>query len=157
VTDDVTTSGETDPQVAVHGAGVSGRVIAIVIVVAVVLAAVVGRAWLDIRATRPLPGTPLAIQTGTAPGSGAACPTTPLPPTRLAVRDASLVLLVASDGADIAVVWPAGYAARLDQGRGGLYDATGYLVAAEGAPIQERFFAATSGDGAVHVCRVARD
>jgi hypothetical protein len=157
VTDDATTPGAAEPHVPARGSGVSGRVIAVVIVVAVVAAAVVGRAWLDIRATRSLPGTPLAIQTDAVPASGAACPTTPIPPARLVVRVGSLALVAAKDGADLAVVWPAGYAARLDQGRGGLYDSTGYLVAREGESIQERFFGPLAGDGAVHVCHVARD
>lgn len=154
--DDAPTPGTADADVTPRGSSVSGRVIAIVIVVAVVAAAVVGRAWFDIGGTRPLPGTPLSIQTASGP-AGAACPTTAIPPTRLAVRGSSLVLLGAGDGADIAVVWPAGYAARVDQGRGGLYDAAGYLVATEGAPILERFFGSVSPDGTVHVCRVARD
>ncbi len=131
--------------------------IAIAIVVAVVAVAVIGRAWLDIGATRPLPGTPLAIQTDAAAASGTACPPTPIPPARLTVSDGSLVLLRASDGTEIAVVWPAGYAARLDQGHGGLYDGAGYLVATAGEPIQERFFGAASADGKIHVCRVAGD
>ncbi|HEY5629948.1 MAG TPA: hypothetical protein VIR16_10590 [Candidatus Limnocylindrales bacterium] len=139
------------------GSGVSGRVIAIVIVVAVVAAAVVGRAWLDLGGARALPGTPLAIQTDAPAPSAAACGTTGLPPARLAVSDGSLVLLRASDGAEISVAWPAGYAARLDQGHGALYDPTGYLVATAGEPIQERFFGTASGDGTFHVCRVAGD
>jgi hypothetical protein len=157
VTHEAATPGDADAHAEPRGSGVSGRVIAIVIVVAVVAAAVVGRAWLDIRSTRPLPGTPLTIQTEASSASGATCPATPIGPARLAVRGTYLALLSASDGSDIAVVWPAGYAARLDQGRGGLYDAAGYLVAAEGASIQERFFGARGGDGSVHVCRVARD
>ncbi len=135
----------------------SGRAIAIVIVVAVVVAAVVGRAWLDIGATRPLPGTPLAIQTDAPAPTGAACPQTAIGPARLAISDASLVLLRATDGAEIAVAWPAGYTGRLDQGHGALFDPTGYLVARTGETIQDRFFGATSADGAFHVCRVARD
>jgi hypothetical protein len=153
----MTTSDAAEPQAPERGSAASGRVIAVVIVVAVIAAAAAGWFWLDIGAARPLPGTPLAIQTGGAPASGAACPATAIRPARLAVRGGSLVLLGASDGADIPVVWPAGYAARLDQGRGGLYDGAGYLVATEGETIQERFFGAPSGDGAVHVCRVAGD
>jgi hypothetical protein len=136
---------------------VSGRVIAIVIVGAVVAAAVVGRAWLDTGSSRPLPGTPLAIQTGTPLASGIGCPGTSIPPARLVVLGSSLVLLAANDGTEIPVVWPAGYAARLDQGHGGLYDGAGYLVAVAGETIQERFFGAEATDGAFHVCRVAGD
>ena len=157
VTNGVNTPDEADPQVPARGSGVSGRVIAVAMVVLVIAAAVVGRAWLDIGSSRPLPGTPLAIQIDAPPASGAACPATAIPPARLAVRDTSLVLLAASDGADIPVVWPAGYTARLDQGRGELYDGAGYLVAVAGETIQDRFFGAPSGDGAFHVCRVAGD
>ena len=54
-------------------------------------------------------------------------------------------------------MWPAGYAARLDQGRGELFDGTGYIVAAEGGVIQDRLSGGVGSDGAFHVCRVARD
>ncbi len=154
---DLTTPGEAGPQAPERGSAVSVRLIAVVIVVAVMAAAVAGRAWFDIGAPRPLPGTPLAIQTDAPLASGATCPSTVIPPARLVVRGGSLVLLAASDGTDIPVAWPAGYAGRLDQGHGGLYDGAGYLVAAAGETIQERFFGAPSGDGEFHVCRVAGD
>ncbi len=57
----------------------------------------------------------------------------------------------------IDVAWPAGYAARLSLGRGGLYDPDGYLVAGEGETIQQRFFGSASPSGTFHVCRITRD
>lgn len=139
------------------GSSVSGRVLAVVLVVAVAVVAAAGFVWLDVRAQRALPGTPLAIRTDPPPAAGFVCGGDELPPARLLVVGNALTLIAANDGADIPVVWPAGYAAREDQGRGGLYDPTGYLVAQEGENLQERFFGSTGGDGAFHVCMIARD
>jgi hypothetical protein len=142
---------------AKRGSPVSGRVMAVVIVVAVVATFLVGRAWLDIRAPRALPGTPLTIQIDPAPGSGFVCGKDVIEPSRLLVVGDALTMIASQGGADIPVVWPAGYAAREDQGRGGLYDPTGYLVAWEGENLQERFFGSAGSDGTFHVCKIARD
>lgn len=139
------------------GPGVSGRLIAIVMMVAVVAAAVAGWIWFDIGGTRPLPGDPLTIQTDPAPTQGATCGKDVIPPAKLLVVGDALILIAANGGDEIPVAWPHGYAARLNQGRGELYDPAGYLVAAEGQSIQERFFGSPGSDGAFHVCRVARD
>ncbi len=139
------------------GGGISGRIVAVAIVVLVTLAAVVGTIVLDLGATRALPGTPLTIRTDPPLPSGAACDLAGLVPARLVVRDGALVLVAAKDGATIDVVWPSGYAARLDQGRGELFDPKGYIVAAEGSVIQERLSGGLGADGAFHVCTVARD
>jgi hypothetical protein len=149
---------ETDePGASGGGTPISGRVITIVLLVAVVVAGIAGWLWLDVNAVRPLPGTPLSIQSDPPPPSGFVCGTQLIPPARLVVRGGTLVLVASDGGADIPAVWPAGYAARLDQGRGGLYNPTGYLVAAEGQNIQERFYGSPGADGAFHVCRVTRD
>ena len=139
------------------GSSVSGRVIAVVLVVAVVVIAVAGFAWLDVNGHRTLPGDPLSIQTDPPPPSGFVCGADVIPPSRLLVVGDSLTLIASDGGADIAVVWPADYAARLVQGIGGLYDPTGFLVAQEGENLQERFFGSTEPDGAFHVCRIASD
>jgi hypothetical protein len=140
-----------------RGSPVSGRVLAFVIVVAVVATFLVGRSWLDIRAPRVLPGTALTIQNDLAPASGFVCGKDVIAPSRLLVVGDALTLIASKGGADILVVWPAGYAAREDQGRGGLYDPTGYLVAWEGENLQERFFGSAGSDGSFHVCKIARD
>jgi len=142
---------------AAQGSPVSGRILAAVIVVAVVVTFLVGRAWLDIRAPRALPGNPLTIQNDPAPPSGFVCGKDVVAPSRLLVVGDSLTLIASQGGADIPAVWPAGYAAREDQRRGGLYDPTGYLVAREGENLQERFFGSAASDGTFHVCRIARD
>jgi hypothetical protein len=144
-------------QPAPTGPGVSGRVIAVVMVVAVIAAAVAGWVWFDIGGARPLPGEPLTIQTDPAPAPGTTCAKDVIPPAKLLVVGDALDLVASNGGADIPVAWPAGYAARLNLGRGELYDPAGYLVAAEGQSIQERFFGAPGADGVFHVCRVARD
>ncbi len=138
------------------GSPVSGRILAVVLLVAVAVVAAAGYLSLDIRGQRALPGTPLTIQTDPPPAPGVVCGSAMLPPARLLTVGDSLTLVASDGGADIPVVWPAGYAAREDQGRGGLYDPTGYLVAQEGENLQERFFGAAAG-GTFHVCRVARD
>ena len=142
---------------AATGSPVSGRVMAVVIVVAVLATFLIGRAWLDIRAPRALPGTPLTIANDPVPTSGFVCGKDVIAPSRLLVVGDGLALIASKDGADIPVVWPAGYAAREDQGRGGLYDPTGYLVAWEGENLQERFFGSAGSDGTFHVCKIARD
>ena len=149
-------TGETEQFEPAGGWPVSGRVLAVVLVVAVVVVAVAGWLWLDVNGQRALPGTPLAIGTDPLPASGFVCGTDVIPPARLLVVGDALTLIASDGGADIAVVWPAGYAAREDQGRGGLYDPTGYLVAQEGENLQERFFGSAS-DGTFHVCKIARD
>ena len=162
MTDDETV-GVADPEGAdevdatKRGSPVSGRVMAAVIVVAVVATFLVGRAWLDIRAPRALPGTQLTIANDPAPEPGFVCGKGVIGPSRLLVVGDSLTLIASNGGADIPVVWPAGYAARDDQGRGGLYDPTGYLVAWEGENLQERFFGSAGSDGTFHVCKIARD
>jgi hypothetical protein len=123
----------------------------------VVLTFLLGSAWLDIRGPRSLPGTPLTTQNDPAAPSGFVCGKDVIAPSRLLVVGDSLTLIASNGGADIPVVWPAGYAAREDQGRGGLYDPTGYLVAWEGENLQERFFGSAAADGSFHVCRIARD
>lgn len=136
---------------------VSGRVLALVIVVGVVVIGVAGWLWLDIRGTRPLPGSPLTIRTDPPPASGFACGSDVIPPAHLLVVGDALTLVASNGGADIPVTWPAGYAAREDQGIGGLYDSTGYVVARENQTILERFFGSPGTDGTFHVCRIARD
>jgi hypothetical protein len=140
-----------------RGASVSGRALAAVLVVGVLAVAVAGWLGLDMAAHRDLPGTPLAIQTDPPLASGVACGSQVIPPARLLVVRDALTLVASNGGADIAVVWPSGYAARDDQGRGGLYDPSGYLVAQEGENLQERFFGAADAHGTFHVCRIARD
>jgi hypothetical protein len=142
---------------AAKGSPKSGRIMAAVIVVAVLATFLVGRAWLDIRAPRALPGTPLTIANDPVPASGFVCGKDVIGPSRLLVVGDGLTLIASNGGADIPVVWPAGYSAREDQGRGGLYDTTGYLVAWEGENLQERFFGSAGSDGTFHVCRIARD
>ena len=165
MTDDGTgETGEADELDAVdeldatkRGSPVSGRVLAVVIVVAVVATFLLGRAWLDIRAPRALPGTALTIQNDPAPAAGSVCGKDAIEPSRLLVVGDALTLIASKGGADIPVIWPAGYAAREDLGRGGLYDPTGYLVAFEGENLQERFFGSAGSDGTFHVCKIARD
>lgn len=135
----------------------SGRLAAITIVVVVVAAGIAGWLWLDVGGARPLPGDPLTIATDPPPPSGFACGRSVIPPARLLVDGDNLILVASNGGAEIPAVWPSGYAARLNQGRGGLYDPAGYLVASEGENIQERFFGSPGAGGAFHVCRVARD
>lgn len=147
--------GEREP--AQRGSPASGRLVAVVLIVAVVVIFVAGQAWLDIRAPRPLPGTPLTVLNDPPPPSGFVCGSAAIPPARLLVVGDALTLIAANGGADIQVVWPAGYAAREVRGIGGLYDPTGYLVAQEGENLQERFFGSWAGDGVFHVCRIARD
>jgi hypothetical protein len=142
---------------AAKGSPMSGRIMAAVIVVAVLATFLVGRAWLDIRAPRALPGTPLAIANDPVAASGFVCGQDVIGPSRLLVVGDSLTLIASNGGADVPVVWPAGYAAREDQGRGGLYDTTGYLVAQEGENLQERFFGSAGSDGTFHVCKIASD
>lgn len=139
------------------GSPVSGRILAILLVVAVVVVGLGTFVWLDIRGQRELPGDPLTIQNDPPPASGFVCGKDRIPPSRFLVVGENLTLIASNGGAEIAVVWPAGYAAREDQGRGGLYDPTGYLVAREGQNIQDRFFGSTSADGVFHVCKIARD
>ncbi len=155
MTDRVTAGADEDEPPG--GTPVSGRVLAVALLVAVVLVAAGGFLWLDIGTHRALPGTPLTISTGPPPAAGFVCGSGVLPPARLLVVGDALTLIAADGGADIRVVWPAGYAAREDQGRGGLYDPAGYLVAQEGENLQERFFGSAAGDGAFHVCRIAGD
>ena len=140
-----------------EGTPVSGRIMALVLLVAVVVVGAAAFVWLDIRAPRELPGTPLSIQNDPPAASGAACGKDVIPPSRLLVVGDSLTLIASDGAADIAVVWPAGYAAREAAGRGGLYDTTGYLVAQEGENLQERFFGSMAPDGTFHVCRITRD
>lgn len=135
----------------------SGRLVAVGVVVVALVVAVAGVLLLDARSARPLPGTPLAIRTDSPAPSGFVCGTAVIPPARLRVAGAALILTAANGGAVIDVAWPAGYAARLALGRGGLYDPLGYLVAADGETIQQRFFGSTSGAGTFHVCRITRD
>ncbi|MFN8630886.1 MAG: hypothetical protein U0838_11380 [Chloroflexota bacterium] len=139
------------------GSPVSGRIMAVLLVVAVIVVGVGTFVWLDIRGDRPLPGDPLTIQNDPPPPSGFVCGKDVIPPARLLVVGESLTLIASNGGAEIPVVWPAGYAAREDQGRGGLYSPTGYLVAREGQNIQERFFGSAAPDGTFHVCKIARD
>jgi hypothetical protein len=139
------------------GRPVSGRGLAVALILAVVLVAVVGYLVLDVGGRRELPGTPLTIQTDPAPGAGSVCGGEVIPPSRLLVVGGALTLVASNGGADIAVAWPAGYAAREDQGRGGVYDPNGYLVAREGENLQDRFYGSAGADGVFHVCRVARD
>lgn len=139
------------------GSAVSGRVLAIVLLVAVVVVGLGTFVWLDIRGTRPLPGDPLTIANDPTPPSGFVCGKDVIPPSRLLVVGDGLTLIASQGGADIAVVWPAGYAGREVQGRGGLYDANGYLVAQEGENLQERFFGTATADGTFHVCKIVRD
>lgn len=140
-----------------RGSAASGRLVALVIVIVVVVAALAGRALLDVGAPRSLPGTPLAIRTDAAAVAASDCGRQLVPPARLLVRGDALVLVAADGGADLDVVWPAGYAGRLDQGHGGLYDTRGFLVAVAGETVQERYFGSLAPDGAFHVCRVAGD
>lgn len=140
-----------------RGQAVSGRLLAVLIVVAMAVIAVTGWVWLDIRGTRALPGTPLTIRTEATSASGSACGSQVIPPARLLVVGDALTLIAADGGADIPVTWPAGYAAREDQGIGGLYDPTGYVVARENQNILERFYGAPGSDGTFHVCRITRD
>jgi len=145
---------------AARGLPVSGRIMAAVIVVAVLATFLIGRASLDIRAPRALPGTPLAIANDPVPASGFVCGKDVIGPARLLVVGDGLTLIASNGGADIPVVWPAGYAAREYQGRGGLYDPTGYLVAWEGENLQERFFGSGGSGGSggpFRVCKIARD
>ena len=151
------TGSRTGQDPAERGTPVSGRVMGVVLLLAVVAVGVGAFVWLDIRAPRDLPGTALTIANDPPAASGASCGTDVIPPARLLVVGDSLTLIASDGGADIAVVWPAGYAAREAAGRGGLYDATGYLVAQEGENLQERFFGSTAADGTFHVCRIARD
>lgn len=139
------------------GRAASGRLIAVVIVVAVVVAAVAGYLWFDIKGTRPLPGEPLAIVTDPPPVAGATCAKNVIPPAKLLVVGDSLVLIASNGGEEIPVAWPNGYAARLNQGRGELYGVRGFLVAVENDNIQERFYGAAGADGVFHICKVARD
>jgi hypothetical protein len=148
---------DLDTEPAERGRAVSGRLAAIVMVVVVVAAGVVGWLWLDVGAKRPLPGDPLTIATDPPPPAGFVCGGSMIPPARLLVDGDNLILVASDGGADIPTVWPSGYAARLYQGLGGLYDPTGYLVASEGENIQERFFGSFGADGAFHVCRIASD
>jgi len=137
---------------------VSGRILAIGMVAVVLVVGVVGWFWLDIGGVRQLPGTPLVIETDPPPPSGFVCGSDVVPPARLLVDGDALVVVAADGGADLPVAWPAGYAARDDQGHGGVYDPDGYLVAQTGETIQERFFGSVGADGVVfHICRVARD
>jgi hypothetical protein len=153
---DRVTSGADDYEPP-EGMPVSGRALALVLLVAVAAVAVVGVLLLDVGGQRELPGTPLAIRTDPPPSTGFVCGSGVLPPARLLVVGDALTLIAADGGADIPVVWPAGYAGREDQGRGGLYDPAGYLVAQEGENLQERFFGSAASDGTFHVCRIARD
>jgi hypothetical protein len=139
------------------GSAVSGRMLAIVLMIAVVVVGVGTFVWLDIRGQRALPGDPLTIQNDPPPPSGFVCGKDVIPPSRFLVVGDALTLIASNGGADIPVVWPAGYAASEDQGRGGLYDPTGYLVAQEGENLQERFFGSTAPDGTFHVCKITRD
>jgi hypothetical protein len=150
-------TGATDGIEPVGGSPVSGRSLAVLLVVAVVAVTVAGWLWLDVNGQRALPGTALTIQTDPPPVLGAACGTDVIPPARLLVVGDALTLIASDGGADIPVAWPSGYAAREDQGRGGLYDPAGYLVAQEGENIQERFYGSATPDGTFHVCRIARD
>jgi len=145
------------PEGPTEGSPVSGRLMAALLVLATVVVAVAGYAWLDLHGQRPLPGTPLAIRTDPPLPSGSACGQDVLPPARLRVAGERLILVVAQDGTEIPVAWPAGYAARDVGGRGGLYDPGGFLVAQDGESIQGRFFGSPAADGTFHVCRVARD
>jgi hypothetical protein len=156
-TTDEQTVGQDGLEPTPQGSPTSGRVVAAILVVAVVAAAVLGWLWLDIGGSRPLPGTPLAIQTDPPPAPGFVCGRDVIPPARLLVDGDALILIASNGGDEIPVVWPAGYAAREDQGRGGIYDPSGYLVAREGQNIQERFFGSPGADKAFHVCRIARD
>jgi hypothetical protein len=156
MTDDPTLDEALDEAIP-PGSPVSGRLLAVLLVVAVVVVGVGTFVWLDIRGTRPLPGDPLTIHNDPPPPSGFVCGKDVIPPSRLLVVGDGLTLIASNGGADIPVVWPAGYAAREDQGRGGLYDPTGYLVAREGQNIQERFFGSAAADGTFHVCKIARD
>ncbi len=139
------------------GSSMSGRAISLVIIAAVVATFLAGSAWLDIKAPRALPGTPLTIANDPPPPPGFVCGKDVVRPSRLLVVGDALTLIASEGGAEVAVVWPAGYAAREDQGRGGLYDPTGYLVAQEGENLQERFFGSAAPDGTFHVCRIASD
>ena len=150
-------TGEAEEFEPAGGSPVSGRILAIVLVVAVVAVAVVGWLWLDVNGQRTLPGTPLTVQTDPPPASGFACGAEVIPPARLLVVGDALTLVASDGGADIPVAWPSGYAAREDQGRGGLYDPTGFLVAQEGENLQERFYGSAAPDGTFHVCRIAGD
>lgn len=156
MTDD---AGDQPPAVRAPGRGsaASGRVVAVAIVIVVAVAALAGRALLDVGGPRSLPGTPLTIQTDATAVPAGECGRQLVPPARLVVRGDALVLVAADGGADLDVVWPAGYAGRLDQGHGGLYDGRGFLVAVAGETVQERYFGSTAPDGAFHVCRVAGD
>jgi hypothetical protein len=142
---------------ATAGSPVAGRLLAIALVVAVVVVGASAFAWLDIRGQRALPGDPLTIANDPPPPSGFVCGSDVIPPARLLVVGDGLTLIASLGGADIAVAWPAGYAAREADGRGGLYDPAGYLVAQEGENLQERFFGSTGADRTFHVCRIARD
>jgi hypothetical protein len=142
---------------ALPGSRANGRIMAIILVVAVVAVGLGTFVWLDIRGQRALPGDPLTIQNDPPLASGVACGKDVIRPAQFLVVGDSLTLIASQGGADISAVWPAGYAAREDQGRGGLYDPTGYLVAREGQNIQERFFGSAAADGTFHVCRIVRD
>ena len=78
-----------------------------------------------------LPGTPLTIETADFQLGPGSCAGVGVPPFRIERAGDALRFVDVSTATDIKLVWPNGYAARLDHGTAILYASNGAVVGRE--------------------------
>ena len=125
--------------------GLAGVVVVVLAVVAIAN---------GVRPPHVLPGTPLSLRTEPDPSITLGCAAAAVVPSALTVRDGALVLLPAGAATVIEVVWPHGFAARLVDGRGALFDDWGSQLASEGDVFDGTLGGGVGTDDLFHICSV---